>query len=282
MIMIIDMHTHLVNFSDFGDRLRGDLSRSGISHSIWTYTEEDYIAATSAADKVVVFGLKAKKTGWNIKNRPVADFVSRRGEKYIYFASIDPCEDDYMEDLKYNHFDLKCKGVKIGPIYQGVHPRDKRYYEIFDYCEKNKLPVITHMATTFSSGVPLDYARPYHMDEVACDFPDLKLVLAHLGHPWEAETIAVIRRNENVYADISALYYRPWQFYNALLLACEYNCCRKLLFGSDYPATNTENSIMGLKNINNIIKDSGLPKIPEEATEGIIHRDSLTDLGVIV
>jgi predicted TIM-barrel fold metal-dependent hydrolase len=113
------------------------------------------------------------------------------------------------------------------------------------------------------------------MDKVACDFPRLKLVLAHLGHPWEAETIAIIRRNENVYADISALYYRPWQFYNAMRLAVEYGCCHKLLFGSDYPATTTENSIQGLRNINNVIKNSGLPVIPEEITEAIIYRNSL-------
>ncbi|MCL2816346.1 MAG: amidohydrolase family protein [Oscillospiraceae bacterium] len=273
--MITDIHTHLLNFSDFGDQLRDDLTRSGISHDIWTYSEEDYLAATSAADKVIVFGLKAKKTGWNVKNENVFDFVSRHSNKYIYFASIDPYFDGYMQDLEYNHNILFCKGIKIGPIYQGVHPCDKKYYEIYDYCEKNSLPIITHMATTFSSGVPIDYARPYHMDKVACDFPKLKIILAHLGHPWEAETIAIIRRNENVYADISALYYRPWQFYNAMRLAVEYGCCHKILFGSDYPATTTENSIKGLRNINHIIKDRGLPIIPEDEIEGIIYRDSI-------
>jgi len=273
--MIIDMHTHLLSFKDFGKNLRDDLTRSGIAHDIWTYSEEDYLKATKAADKVIVFGLKAQRTGWNILNEPVFDFVSRYSSKYIYFASIDPYQENYMHDLKYNHLDLKCKGIKIGPIYQGVHPRDDKYYEIYDYCEKNSLPIITHMATTFSSGVPIDYARPHHMDQIACDFPKLKLVLAHLGHPWEAETIAIIRRNENVYADISALYYRPWQFYNSMRLAVEYGCTHKLLFGSDYPATTTESSIKGLRNINNIIKGSGLPVIPEEVTEGIIYRDSI-------
>jgi predicted TIM-barrel fold metal-dependent hydrolase len=273
--MIIDMHTHLLNFDDFGEQLREDLTRSGISHSIWTYTEDDYLKATGAADKVIVFGLKAEKTGWNVKNENVAEFVSRHNEKYIYFASIDPYQDGFMRDLEYNHINLHCKGIKIGPIYQGIHPCDKKYYEIYDYCEKYSLPVITHMATTFSSGVPIDYARPYHMDKIACDFPKLKIVLAHLGHPWEAETIAIIRRNENVYADISALYYRSWQFYNSMRLAVEYGSCHKLLFGSDYPATTTENSINGLRNINHIIKEKGLPVIPEDVIEGIIYRNSI-------
>jgi hypothetical protein len=58
-------------------------------------------------------------------------------------------------------------------------------------------------------------------------------------------------------------------------LAVEYGCAHKILFGSDYPATTTESSLKGLRNINNIIKDSGLPAIPEEVTEGIIYRDSI-------
>ena len=273
--MIIDMHTHLVNFEDLGENLRNDMRHSGISHDVWTYTEKDYLEATSEADRVIVFGLKAQKTGWNVPNEPVFDFVSRNFSKYIYFASIDPYQKDFMQDLEYNHTILKCRGIKIGPIYQGVSPCDKKYYDIFDYCEKHSLPVITHMATTFSSGVPLDYARPYHMDQVACDFPGLKLVLAHLGHPWEAETLAVISRNKNVYADISALYYRPWQFYNAMRLAVEYNCCHKLLFGSDYPATTTKDSIEGIRAVNNIAKSGGLLPIPEKEIEGIIHRNTL-------
>ncbi|MCL2158803.1 MAG: amidohydrolase family protein [Oscillospiraceae bacterium] len=273
--MIIDMHTHLVNFEDFGENLRNDMRHSGISHDVWTYTEKEYLEATSEADRVIVFGLKAQKTGWNVPNESVFDFVSRNFSKYIYFASIDPYQKDFMQDLECNHTILKCRGIKIGPIYQGVSPCDKKYYEIFDYCEKHSLPVITHMATTFSSGVPLDYARPYHMDQVACDFPGLKLVLAHLGHPWEAETLAIIRRNKNVYADISALYYRPWQFYNAMRLAVEYGCCHKLLFGSDYPATTTKDSIMGMRAVNNIAKSGGLLPIPEKEIESIIHRNTL-------
>jgi predicted TIM-barrel fold metal-dependent hydrolase len=274
--MIVDMHTHFADINqDFGNALLEDLTRSGISHDIWRYDEDGYKTGTGAADKVIVFGMKAEKTGWFVKNENVADFAARNNDKYIYFASIDPFQEGYMLDLKHNHENLNCKGVKIGPVYQGVHPCDNKYYEIYDYCEKNSLPIITHMATTFSSGVPIDYARPYHMDQVACDFPKLKLVLAHLGHPWEGETLAIIRRNENVYADISALYYRPWQFYNSMRLAVEYKCCHKLLFGSGCPATTTENSINGFRNINHIVGNSGLPRIPEDVIESIIHRDSV-------
>lgn len=273
--MIVDIHTHFINSADFGDKLIADMKRCNIDIAKWTYNENDYMNGVQIADKVIVFGLKAPYTGWNCSNEYVFDFVKRHADKFIYFASIDPSQPDYKDDLIYNHVTLNCRGVKIGAVYQGVHPCDKRYYDIYSYCQKHNLPIITHSATTFSSGVPIDYARPFHIDRVSCDFPQLKLVIAHLGHPWEAETLAVVRKQENVYADLSALYYRPWQFYNAMMLAVEYGCYDKILFGSDFPATTTEESISGLKNINNIIKGTTLPIIPESVIDSIIYRNSL-------
>jgi len=161
-----------------------------------------------------------------------------------------------------------------------VHPLDPRYRAIYAYCQKHGLPILTHMATTFSSGTPLDYARPAHMDQVAIDFPELKIVLAHLGHPWEGETIAAIRRNANLFDDISALYYRPWQFYNSMRLLAEYRADAKVLFGSDFPFTTTGDSIAALRRINDVLGQSGLPRVPDELVEGIIHRDALTLLGL--
>ena len=161
-----------------------------------------------------------------------------------------------------------------------MHPLDPRYRHIYAYCQKHGLPILIHMATTFSSGTPLEYARPAHMDQVAIDFPDLKLVLAHLGHPWEGETIAVIRRNANVFADLSALYYRPWQFYNSMRLLIEYRAEHKVLFGSDFPFTTTGDSLRGVTNVNGILAASGLPLVPSEVIDGIIHRDALALAGI--
>jgi predicted TIM-barrel fold metal-dependent hydrolase len=118
------------------------------------------------------------------------------------------------------------------------------------------------------------------MDQVAVDYPELKMVLAHMGHPWEGETIAVIRRNKNLFADISALYYRPWQFYNSMRLAEEYHTSHKLLFGSDFPFVTTGDSLKGLYNINDVLGQCGLPGISNETIAGIIHRDSLALLGL--
>lgn len=278
--MIIDIHTHLLDFGRHADeKLRDDLERCGIGGKAYTFTQEEYLEGTSGADRAVVFGIRAQKTGWRVDNSFVSDFV-RRHPKYVYFASIDPMDADFMEQLSCEHRIRHCKGVKLGPVYQGIHPLDPRYYRIYRYCEEQGLPIITHMATTFSSGVPLDYARPAHMDQVACDFPNLKIVMAHLAHPWIEECVAAVRHQPNLYADLSALYYRPWQFYQAMTCIQEYQIGEKILFGSDFPATTTAQSIQGVREVNRIVEGTSLPKIPSELIESILQKDSLSLLGI--
>ena len=233
-----------------------------------------------AADVAVVFGIQAGATGWNIPNDAVAEHVKRAPDRLIFFGSSDPGRSDHMEELERCYQDLGCQGVKLGPVYKGVHPLDRKYYDIYRYCQRQHFPVMTHMATTFSSGVPLEYARPGYMDQVAVDFPDLKIIIPHLGHPWEGGTIAAIRKQPNLYADILALYYRPWQFYNSMRLLVEYHAESNVLFGSDFPFTTTSESINGVLNVNAVLGQSGLPEIPGEVIEGIIHRDSLSLLGI--
>lgn len=281
--MIIDIHTHIFNHaSDFGPKLLIDLERNAVDPTAWGDVAKRHLETTKAADVAVVFGLQASATDWNIPNEEVADHVSLASDRLLFFASIDPLKPWFMDELEKCHEDLGAVGVKLAPLYQNVHPTDKRYYEIYKYCLKHGLPILFHTGTSFVSGTPLEYSRPAYYDAIAVEFPDLKMILAHLGHPWEGETISVIRRNANVYADLSALYYRPWQFYNSMRLLTEYHTENKVLFGSDFPFTTTESSLKGVRGVNDVLANSGLPPIPEEVTEGIIHRNSLELLGLPV
>ncbi len=274
--MIVDIHTHVFRADiDFGPKLQADLKRCGVDQRSWGDVETRHLAETQAADVAIVFGLKASQTDWNIPNEMVAAHVAKAPERLLFFASIDPAATGFMDELEKCHQELGAVGIKMSPLYQNVHPQDPRCYEIYRYCVKHGLPILFHAGTSFVSGTPLDYSRPVHFDAVAVDFPDLHMVLAHLGHPWEGETISVIRRHANVYADLSALYYRPWQFYNSMRLLVEYGAHAKVLFGSDFPFTTTQSSLDGVRNINHVIADSGLPGIPSNVLEGIINRDSL-------
>ena len=275
--MIIDIHTHYIDYeTEMSAAIKADIARCGISEDGWKNCVKNYLHATSAADVSFIFGIRAKATGWMSDNEKVAAFArGQRPGRCIFVASIDPMDDGYMEQLVYAHMVLGAKMLKLGPIYQGLHPYDEKYRHIYAYCQKHNIPIITHMATTFASGVPLDYARPVLMDAIACEYPRLKIILAHLGHPWESETIAIIRKQPNVYADISALYYRPWQFYNSMRLLEEYGAHDKVFFGSDYPATTTEDSLAGIRNINASVSSIPLPPVSNEMIEGIIYRNPI-------
>lgn len=274
--MIVDIHTHVFRpENDFGPELVADLQRCGVDSRVWGNVLERHLDTTVKADVAVVFGLQASETGWNIPNELVASHVAKAPDRLLFFASIDPVQNDYMEQLERCHQDLKAVGVKMAPLYQNIHPADPRCYEVYRYCIRHELPILFHTGTSFVSGTPLEYSRPAHFDAIATDLPDLHMVLAHLGHPWEGETISVIRRHKNVFADLSALYYRPWQFYNSMQLLVEYGAHHKVLFGSDFPFTTTADSIEGVRGLNRIIGSSGLPLIPSEVVEGIIHRDAL-------
>jgi uncharacterized protein len=118
------------------------------------------------------------------------------------------------------------------------------------------------------------------MDEIAIAFPELRIVMAHLGHPWQIDTIAVIRKHPHVYADVSAGFYRPWSFWSAMRLATEWNVLPKLLLGSDFPVATAQETIHGLRTINAPIAGTAMPRVPEEAMEAIIERDALALLGL--
>jgi predicted TIM-barrel fold metal-dependent hydrolase len=140
--------------------------------------------------------------------------------------------------------------------------------------------VLWHQGTTFVRDAPLIHARPVLIDEIARRFPELRMWVAHLGHPWCEELIVVIRKHPHVYADMSALETRPLQLYFAMMAAVEYGVAHKILFGTDYPFSTLEGSLAGLRRINDIVTGTSLPRIPEEAIEGIISRDTLKLVGL--
>ncbi len=239
-----------------------------------------FMADIAPFDRVVVFGLKGKLTGTWVPDEYVAVFVAQAPEKLIGFAACDPTQPGYMEKLTHAIEDLGLRGLKLGPIYAGFDPRDARCDPVYAYCQQHGLPVLFHTGTTFNRTAPLGVSRPWLFDEVAIRYPELRIVLAHVGHPFCEECLVVIRKHPHVYADIAALYYRPWQFYNMLIAAQEYHVTHKLLFGTDYPFTGGQESIDGLRNANAVAGNSGLPRVTDETIHGILERDAIGLLGL--
>ncbi len=242
----------------------------------------DRFMAEEAAffDKTIVFGLKAKRTGYWVPDDYVAAFVARAPEKLLGFACCDPTQPAALTELRRGIEELGLVGVKMVPMYAGFDPRDPRCIPIYTYCQERGLPILFHTGTTFNENAPLEYTRPWLFDAVGFRFPELRMVLAHVGHPFCEECLVVIRKHPHIYADISALFYRPWQFYNMLIAAQEYNVTDKLLFGTDYPFAKAEESIVGLRNANRIVGNSGLPQVTAATIEGILARNVVEKLGI--
>ena len=275
--MITDCHTHIFEFPGHISQAFADEANSrsrgkpiGLHVPPKRHWEE-----MRHVDKAIVFGIRAFHSGLSSPNEYIADYVKIHPEKLIGFAAVDPMHDQVHEVLEHAIADLKLRGVKLGPIYQNIHPLDERMMPVYEFCEKRNLPILIHQGTTFPQKAPLTFSLPILLEDVAMKHPDLKMIIAHLGHPWIDDTIVLIRKQPNFYADISALHYRPWQFYNALILAREYGVLNKLLFGSDFPFTTPDATIESLRNFNKMAEGTNLPRLAPEEIEALIHSPTL-------
>jgi predicted TIM-barrel fold metal-dependent hydrolase len=279
---IVDIHSHFWHKADdLSPSVERDIIAAGGAANNLDITPENHRAGTRGADRVVVFGMRASNTGFHVRNDHVADFIASDPKRLIGFACADPLEDpDPLKEIIRCVELLGMKGIKLAPTYQGVAPDDPRLMPIYAYAEKKSLPILLHQGTTFARSAPLKYANPVLLEDIAYRFPELTMIIAHMGHPWIGECVSLIRKQPNIYADISALHYRPFQFYNALKLAEEYGADRKLLFGSDFPFTTVPQSLDALKGMQRYAEQHHLPPIRPGLVEGIIERDSLALLKI--
>jgi predicted TIM-barrel fold metal-dependent hydrolase len=280
--MIIDVHSHAWNFpADFSDDFlhQAGRARPGVKVDI-SATYEAYRAAAPEDTRTFVFGGKAKLSGLWVNDQTVADYVARDPARLIGFLSIDPTQENWQRELQFGHETLGLRGIKLLPMYAGFSPDDPTLEPLWQYAEKHRLPVLLHMGTTFIAQAPLAFTLPRLIEPVALKHPGVKIILAHLGHPYEGECLVTIRKHDNVFADVSALHYRPWQLYNSLMLAQEYGVWHKLLFGTDFPFTTVNASIDGIRKLNDMLEGTNLPRLDVSQIEAMIQRDSLKLLGL--
>lgn len=280
--MIVDVHSHFFTYpSHFTpDFVKQSVrARNGVEVDL-TVRWKEYEATAKDCRWTIVFGGKAKLAGVWVPDEEVASYVNQHADRLIGFLSIDPTQPDWRDELIRGHQDLKLKGIKLLPMYAGFDPNLPELDYLWEYATKHGLPVLLHTGTTFIDKAPLQYTRPALLDTVAIRFPDAKIIMAHLSHPYEGECAVVIRKHPNVYADCSALHYRPFQLYHSLMLVQEYGVWDKVLFGTDYPFTTVDASLAGIRGLNDMLDGTKLPRLNEECIERMIQRDSLKVLGI--
>jgi len=176
-----------------------------------------------------------------------------------------------LDLLNYRKIDLELldellnkkiiKGIKLNLGYQHIYPNDKRCGPIYKLCIKHDVPAVFHTGDTLDMpGEPaakIKYTHPIHIDDVASDFPDLKMIIAHIGNPWLIDCAEVLYKNKNVYADISGLVIKDSDLnspYGVLMKKriqelYIYSDPRKLLYGTDWPLASMKTYIQFTKNL---------------------------------
>jgi predicted TIM-barrel fold metal-dependent hydrolase len=278
---IFDCHTHLFGQGHVGGSFLEDAKRAWGEQYELIATPDEHREKISGYKGAIVLAFNCAATGVVVPDEYIADYVRTQPEKLFGFASVDPYDADAPRKLEYAVKELGMCGLKLAPIYQNFYPDHKQFFPLYAKADELNIPIMWHQGTSFVSQGFLDASRPAMLDSIAREFPNLRMVIAHLGHPWHGECVAVIRKNTNVYADMSALGSRPWQFYNAMMHVMEYNVPHKVLFGSDFPFFTTAQTAASFRNINALIEGTKLPRIPEEAIEAIIHRNTPEILGLV-
>lgn len=132
------------------------------------------------------------------------------------------------------------RGFKFHPTLQGFFPNDRMAYRLYEVIAEHKLPAIFHSGHSgMGTGMPgggglrLKYSNPIHLDDVAADFPDMTVIIAHPSWPWQDEALSVCLHKPNVYIDLSG--WSPKYFPPQLVQYANTQLKTKMLFGSDYP-----------------------------------------------
>jgi predicted TIM-barrel fold metal-dependent hydrolase len=284
--VIVDVHTHTPTHRDAVPEGQEEWNALGRPDkpirvtTTWKEYDEEFTRA--GVDVSIVFNIARWSPGMDPKvfNDTTAAFVGAAPKKRIGFMAVHPDDPNVVDEMERCTKRLGLKGIKLGPNYQNFDPLGPSADRLYTEAERRGLPIVFHQGTSPVRDAPLRYTQPLLMDEVAIRHPELRIVMAHMGHPWQADTIAVIRKHPNVFADVSALYYRPWSYYGGMRLATEWKVLHKLVFGSDWPIIHPGETLDGLRRVNDIVAGTALPRVPPEAVEEIIHRDSLSLLGL--
>ena len=271
-LVAIDMHTHAEVDSHGHGSLSPELfgasaeyfktegNRQPTMPEMAAYYRERKMAA-------VIFSVDAEyATGHpRISNEEVAEVAAQYPETLIPIGSVDPWKGKAGAcEVKRLVEDFGVRGFKFHPSIQGIAPNDPIGYRVYEAIEEAGVPALFHSGQTgIGAGVPggggirLKYSNPMHVDDLAVDFPELRIILAHPSFPWQDEALAVANHKPYVYIDLSGWspkYFPPQlvQYANSLLQD-------KVLFGSDFPVIKPDRWLADFAKLD--IKDSVRPKI---------------------
>ncbi|WP_309083009.1 amidohydrolase family protein [Chelativorans sp.] len=192
----------------------------------------------------VIFPVDAEReSGYRrYNNEEMAELAAEHRDVLIPFASIDPAKGKMgaREARRLvEHFGIR--GFKFHPTFQGFYPNDRSAYVLYEAIAEAGVPALFHTGQTGvgagmrgGNNMRLKYSNPIYLDDVAADFPDMQIIMAHPSFPWQEEALAVATHKHNVWIDLSG--WSPKYFPPILVRYANSLLKDRVLFGSDWPA----------------------------------------------
>jgi len=177
--------------------------------------------------------------------------------RFVGFASVDPHQESATDDLEHAVNDLGLRGLKLSPPTQEFYPNDVELaYPIYEKAQSLGIPIVFHAGMSWEPRARAKYGQPIHLEDVAFDFPNLNIVIAHFGWPWVLETVMLALKYPNVYLDTSCLYFDNPKDFIAFVMtqqvplsAIERSLRHKIVFGSNYPRVEIKNMVKAVKSL---------------------------------
>lgn len=260
---VIDFHVHIGRKGDWHPWVlelmkKGDPAQFERLDRLMTPGNLERFLRGQGIDRAVVLADNSPITTGVVTNEFVAKFCKGH-DFYVPFCSIHPFEDDLVKDTRRCIEDLGFKGIKMYPTYQHFYPNDKEMYPLYGTAQELGVPIMFHTGSSVFKGSRLKFGEPKLLDDVAVDFPDLPIVMAHSGRgAWYDQAVLMATLHRNVYMEVSGLPPRnlPKYFPDLEKVA------NKVIFGSDWP------TISDIRGNIDAIKGLGLSKVVVEAILG--------------
>ena len=217
-LVAIDIHTHAEASTRIApdlaarelDEAKGRYFRYAVQHPTIAQMA-DYYRERKIGFVVFTVDSECGLGTTRISNEEVARGSREVQRHAIPFASIDPHKGKMgAREARRLIRDYGVKGFKFHPTVQGFYPDDRMAWPLYEVIAETKLPAIFHTGHTASAsgmrcggGLRLEYCNPMHLDDVAIDFPDMQIVMAHPGVPWQDEALSVALHKPNVWIDLS-------------------------------------------------------------------------------
>ena len=275
-IVAIDIHTHAEEPCGLHADDGYDDFQAGMQRYFKTpHSTQPTIDQTAAMYKerniaAVIFPVDSEReTGFRrFRNEEVAETAAKYPDTLIPFASIDPAKGKLgAREARNLVANYGVQGFKFHPTMQGFYPNDRSAYVLYEAIAETGKPALFHTGqTSVGAGMPggmgmkLKYSNPMYIDDVAADFPEMNIILAHPSFPWQEEALSIATHKPNVYIDLSG--WSPKYFPKILVQYANSMLRHKVLFGSDWPAIAPDRWLKDFESLD--IRDDVRPLILKE------------------